>query len=111
MAAFFEKYFGLIFQHKIGSQEGEFSISEIKLAKLKQITNQFGLNRFAYVGNSDQDISLWKDPDVDVICVGDIAFFEHVRNVTGKLNCILIDGEFTGARESHAQIFPEEYTK
>jgi hypothetical protein len=106
MGAFFKKYFGLTFEYMIGSQNGEFSISETKLEKLKKISS-----KFSYIGNSYQDLPIWKDESVDVVCVGNVEFFDEVRSLTSKSNCILISDEFRSSKECYSQIFPDEYSK
>jgi len=79
MCWFFLEHLNLKFDYVIASEEGSISVADIKLKAIKNIAD-----KFTYIGNSHQDLVLWADPQVKMICVGDEGFWEAANKVSAK---------------------------
>ena len=79
MCWFFLEHLNLKFDYVIASEEGTISVSDLKLEAIKNIAE-----KFTYIGNSYQDLVLWADPRVKMICVCDQGFWEVATKVSSK---------------------------
>jgi len=108
MCWFFSEYFQIHFDHSIGSRDGIFCVSETKLEALKALSDSF-----TYMGNSKQDFPLWRDKQVEMICIGDENFLKQARENTNRQDGILLPDTFVYPRELtvnfESNIFKSEF--
>ena len=96
MCWFFLEHLNLKFDYVIASEEGSLSVADVKLNAIKSIAD-----RFTYIGNSYQDLILWADPRVKMVCVCDEEFWGVVTEVNP--NGIMIPDLFVTVNELQAQ--------
>lgn len=94
MSDFFLKNFDIRFKDVIGSIEGNVCVSEEKLKELKKLSTSF-----TYIGNSYQDLRIWNEKEVKMICVGSEDFWNLASQMNQNKDSLFLPNIFVNPKE------------